>query len=67
MFRLVQNSELCLVCAEDSNSGNIWVPPRTRSFVILRSVEWRFLTNVSGQPIGLIFQGSCSRLGLLGP
>jgi len=23
-----QNPELCLVCAEDSDTGNIWVPPR---------------------------------------
>jgi hypothetical protein len=30
---------------------------RLRSFVILRSVEWQFLTDVSEQPIGPIFKG----------
>jgi len=28
-----------------------------RCFGILRSVEWQFITDVSGQPIGVIFNG----------
>jgi hypothetical protein len=38
-----------------------------RSYGILRSAEWQFHTDVSGQPIGPIFKGPEVLLGHLDP